>query len=45
MRIFLLTIFCVATVWGQGGGGVQFRDWTVLVPPGNPPWRAANRAA
>ena len=36
MRVFLLTIFCVATVWGQGGGGVQFRDWPAPVPTGKP---------
>src|ERR1700722_17090501 len=36
MRIFLLAIFCSAAVWGQGGGGVQFRDWTAPVPTGKP---------
>jgi len=36
MRIFLLSTFCVATVWGQGGGGVQFRDWTAPAPTGKP---------
>ncbi len=36
MRIFLLATICVGSVWGQGGGGVQFRDWTAPVPTGKP---------
>jgi feruloyl esterase len=28
MRLFIATIFLAATLWGQGGGGVQFRDWS-----------------
>jgi hypothetical protein len=36
MRIFILSTFCVAAVWGQGGGGVQFRDWAAPVPTGKP---------
>src|SRR5579872_4749407 len=28
MRLLLAAIFCTVTLWGQGGGGVQFRDWT-----------------
>ena len=36
MRIFLFTVFCAATLWGQGGGGVQFRDWTAPAATGKP---------
>ena len=36
MRLLLISTFCAATVWGQGGGGVQFRDWTAPVPRGKP---------
>jgi hypothetical protein len=36
MRLFLIATFCVATVWGQGGGGVQFRDWTAPAATGKP---------
>ena len=36
MRLFFIATFCVATVWGQGGGGVQFRDWAAPVPTGKP---------
>src|SRR5580700_4947811 len=36
MRLLVITTFCVAALWGQGGGGVQFRDWTVPPPVGKP---------
>jgi hypothetical protein len=36
MRLFCTTIFCAATLYSQGAGGVQFRDWTVPVPTGRP---------
>ena len=36
MRAFYLTLFCATTLCGQGGGSVQFRDWTVPVPTANP---------
>jgi hypothetical protein len=36
MRIFILVTFCAATLWGQGGGGVQFRDWTAPASTGKP---------
>lgn len=32
MRCCLAMTFCAVTLWGQGGGGVQFRDWTPPVP-------------
>src|SRR5439155_134054 len=28
MRLFTLIVFFTATLWGQGAGGVQFKDWT-----------------
>jgi hypothetical protein len=28
MRLVFLIVFCVANLYGQGGGGVQFRDLT-----------------
>src|SRR3984957_10533993 len=36
MRLFSLILFCSAGLYGQGGGGVQFRDWTVPVTTGKP---------
>jgi feruloyl esterase len=36
MRLLYVGAFCAATLWGQGGGGVQFRDWTAPVPTGKP---------
>jgi hypothetical protein len=36
MRAFCLTLFCLTTLYAQGGGGVQFRDWSVPVPSANP---------
>ena len=36
MRPFCITLFCVTALYGQGAGGVQFRDWTVPVPTANP---------
>ncbi|HTT63826.1 MAG TPA: tannase/feruloyl esterase family alpha/beta hydrolase [Bryobacteraceae bacterium] len=27
MRLFIATLILAATMWGQGAGGVQFRDW------------------
>src|SRR5580692_5587159 len=36
MRIFLLTAFCVATVWAPGGGGVQSRDCPAPAATGKP---------
>ena len=28
MRPFIFSLFLAATLWGQGAGGVQFRDWS-----------------
>jgi hypothetical protein len=28
MRLLIATLFLAATMWGQGAGGVQFRDWS-----------------
>jgi feruloyl esterase len=28
MRLLIATLFFAATIWGQGAGGVQFRDWS-----------------
>jgi hypothetical protein len=36
MRFCCMTLFCALTVYGQGTGGVQFRDWTAPVPTGKP---------
>ena len=36
MRFFLIGTFCAATVWAQGGGGVQFRDWDTPTPTTQP---------
>lgn len=36
MRLSLVTIFCAATLYGQGAGGVQFRDWTAPAFTGKP---------
>jgi hypothetical protein len=36
VRTFLLITFCAALLQAQGGGGVQFRDWTVPAPTGKP---------
>jgi hypothetical protein len=36
MRLLIITSFCVATLWGQGGGGVQFRDWNAPAPTAKP---------
>jgi feruloyl esterase len=37
MRLLLIGTFCAATVWAQGGGGVQFRDMTApLAATGKP---------
>ena len=36
MRLFSLTIVFAATLLGQGGGGVQFRDWTTPAATGKP---------
>jgi len=35
MRLLFLTFFC-ASLYGQGGGGIQFRDWTALASTGKP---------
>src|SRR5271170_6922439 len=36
IRPFFLTSFCMAALYGQGGGGVQFRDWAVPTLTGKP---------
>jgi pimeloyl-ACP methyl ester carboxylesterase len=36
MRLLCLTLFCAVTLYSQGGGNVQFRDWTVPVPTAKP---------
>jgi len=36
MRLVLIPVFCAATLWGQGGGGVQFRDWAAPATAGKP---------
>ena len=36
MRRFYVSAFCAVTLWGQGAGGVQFRDWTAPVATGKP---------
>jgi len=35
-RLLIATFCCVAAAWGQGGGGVQFRDWTAPAATGKP---------
>jgi hypothetical protein len=35
-RPFFVTSFCMVALYGQGGGGVQFRDWTVPTPSSKP---------
>src|SRR5690242_10931536 len=35
MRLLFLTFFC-ASLYGQGGGGIQCRDWTALASTGKP---------
>jgi len=36
MRLFLLTTLCATALFGQGGGNVQFRDWTKPPTTGKP---------
>ena len=36
MRLVFATIFCAATLFGQGAGGMQFHDWTAPGPTGKP---------
>ena len=36
MRALYIVLFCVTTLYGQGGGGVQFRDWTAPAPTVSP---------
>jgi Tannase and feruloyl esterase len=36
MRLVFVTVFCAASLYSQGGGGVQFRDLTALPPTGKP---------
>jgi hypothetical protein len=36
MRLVLLMLLGGTSLYGQGGGGVQFRDWTVPAPTGKP---------
>jgi len=36
MRLFFGTILCAATLSGQGGGGVQFHDWSAPSPSVKP---------
>ncbi len=42
MRLRATFIFCAVTLWGQGGGGVQFRDWTPPAPTVKPVTRCAD---
>ena len=37
MRLFTLIVFFTATLWGQGAGGVQFKDWTAPGPNAKTP--------
>jgi feruloyl esterase len=37
MRTFCLTLSCAATLYSQGGGNVQFRDWTNAPTPNTRP--------
>jgi feruloyl esterase len=36
MRLFFTILSCAATLYSQGAGGVQFRDWTAPVATGRP---------
>lgn len=36
MRLLILIVFCEAALYGQGGGGVQFRDLAPLPASGKP---------
>lgn len=36
MRLVSVTLSCAALAFGQGGGGVQFRDWNAPAPSGEP---------
>ena len=36
MRSLCLIFFCATALYGQGGGGVQFRDWTAPAAAGKP---------
>jgi hypothetical protein len=36
MRLFMSGIVCVVSLLAQGGGGVQFRDWTPAAASGKP---------
>jgi hypothetical protein len=36
VRKLCIALFCVTALFGQGGGGVQFRDWTVPVAAASP---------
>jgi hypothetical protein len=36
MRLFCIILLSAVTLCGQGGGGVQFRDWAAPVPMGKP---------
>jgi pimeloyl-ACP methyl ester carboxylesterase len=36
IRPLFMTSFCLTALYGQGGGGVQFRDWTAPAPTGKP---------
>ena len=36
MRLLFMTLLCGATLYSQGGGGVQFRDWTPPAPTAKP---------
>ncbi len=36
MRLLIAGAFCATVLWGQGAGGVQFRDWTTPAATGKP---------
>jgi hypothetical protein len=36
MRLLIASILSGAALWGQGAGGVQFRDWTIPAAPAKP---------
>jgi hypothetical protein len=36
MRLFFVGALCAGALWGQGGGGVQFRDLATLAATGKP---------
>ncbi len=36
MRLFFTVLLAAATLYGQGGGNVQFRDWKAPVPSAKP---------